>query len=246
MAALFPNALDSFPEPAPNSKLNSPSHSGLHNDVSSAVEALEEKVGVNNSADTDSLDYRVTALENDVQTFDPAPARKVSSTAFESFPRMFVTNSATTVTAGHTYFTFFTCPMDITAANVRVYVNTAGSSSPTTSEIGLYSVDGSGDGTRVAVTSSTVNWASTGMKSYAFTGSAALTAGQRYAISVWQSNGTGPELAQIANGADGAALAIELPKTSGYYASNRAGASFTNANVTNPGSGQYFWFEITT
>lgn len=63
MASLYPNSLDSFPDTLPTSPLTNPSHSGITNDVNDAVEALEVKVGVNGSADTSSLDYRVTQLE---------------------------------------------------------------------------------------------------------------------------------------------------------------------------------------
>lgn len=60
MAINFPTGLDSFPDPTPTSEMSSPSHSGLHVDVNSAVEALQAKVGVNGSTVATSLDYKVT------------------------------------------------------------------------------------------------------------------------------------------------------------------------------------------
>lgn len=63
MSTSFPSALDSFVNPPGNSGINSPPHSEQHANANDAIEALEAKVGVDNSADPDSLDYRVSALE---------------------------------------------------------------------------------------------------------------------------------------------------------------------------------------
>jgi hypothetical protein len=68
MAINFPSALDSLTNPSASEKLNSPSHAGQHGDVNDAVEALETKVGINSSADTSSLDYKVTTAESDIDT----------------------------------------------------------------------------------------------------------------------------------------------------------------------------------
>lgn len=63
MAINYPTSLDTFTDPNPSDGLDSPSHSGLHTDLNSAVEALEAKVGVDSSAVTSSLEYRVAQLE---------------------------------------------------------------------------------------------------------------------------------------------------------------------------------------
>lgn len=63
MATNFPTSLDSLTNPAAGNSLNSPSHAGQHADANDAIEALEAKVGVNSSAVTTSLDYKVTQLE---------------------------------------------------------------------------------------------------------------------------------------------------------------------------------------
>jgi hypothetical protein len=57
MATNFPTSLDNFTNPTSGDPLNSPSHSGQHADANDAIEALEIKVGINNSANTASLDY---------------------------------------------------------------------------------------------------------------------------------------------------------------------------------------------
>jgi hypothetical protein len=64
MAITYPVSLDTFSDPTPTSEMSSPSHSGLHTDINSAVEALQAKVGVDSSAVTTSLDYRVSQLES--------------------------------------------------------------------------------------------------------------------------------------------------------------------------------------
>ena len=63
MATNFPTSLDSLTNPTATSTLSSPSHSAQHADANDAIEALEAKVGVNNSAVTTSLDYRVSNPE---------------------------------------------------------------------------------------------------------------------------------------------------------------------------------------
>ncbi len=57
----YPTDLDSIDRPSkdPMSNTVTVSHVDLHNDTSTAVEALETKVGITDSADTDSLTYKV-------------------------------------------------------------------------------------------------------------------------------------------------------------------------------------------
>lgn len=59
MATNFPGSLDSFTNPTSGSTLDSPSHASQHANINDAVEALEAKVGVDGSAVTTSLDYKV-------------------------------------------------------------------------------------------------------------------------------------------------------------------------------------------
>lgn len=63
MATNFPTGLDALTNPISTDTLNSPSHSGQHTDANDAIEALQAKVGVNSSAVTTSLDYKVGQLE---------------------------------------------------------------------------------------------------------------------------------------------------------------------------------------
>lgn len=49
MATSFPGALDDFTNPNSGNTLDSPSHSSQHSDANDALEAVEAKVGINNS-----------------------------------------------------------------------------------------------------------------------------------------------------------------------------------------------------
>lgn len=62
MATNFPTSLDTFTNPSSSDLMNSATvpHAAQHGNINDAVEALEAKVGVNGSAVTTSLDYKVT------------------------------------------------------------------------------------------------------------------------------------------------------------------------------------------
>lgn len=64
MAVLYPGSLDNFINPTAVDTLKSPSHAGQHTDINNAVEALQAKVGVNNSGVSSSHDFKINALEN--------------------------------------------------------------------------------------------------------------------------------------------------------------------------------------
>lgn len=68
MAINFPTSLDTLTNPTATDYLNSPSHSGQHSDANDAIEALEAKVGVDGSVDTNSLDYKVANAGGDFLT----------------------------------------------------------------------------------------------------------------------------------------------------------------------------------
>src|SRR3990172_129733 len=61
MPTTFPTTLDDFTNPTPADNLSTPAvlHSTQHASINDAVEALEAKVGVDSSAVTASLDYKV-------------------------------------------------------------------------------------------------------------------------------------------------------------------------------------------
>lgn len=59
MAITYPTTLDTLTNPAATDSVATVSHSSQHSNVNDAVEALEAKVGVDSSAVTTSLDYKV-------------------------------------------------------------------------------------------------------------------------------------------------------------------------------------------
>jgi hypothetical protein len=64
MAINYPGSLDNFTNPTSASPINSPSHADQHSNANDAIEALEAKVGANNSAITTSHDYKIAQLES--------------------------------------------------------------------------------------------------------------------------------------------------------------------------------------
>jgi len=63
MATNFPTSLDTLVNPVSGDNVNSPSHSAQHANANDAIEALEAKVGINGSAITTSLSYKIATLE---------------------------------------------------------------------------------------------------------------------------------------------------------------------------------------
>lgn len=64
MAINFPTSLDTLTNPSSSDTLDSPSHSGQHSDINDAVEALETKVGVNNSAVNTTHDFKLSGISD--------------------------------------------------------------------------------------------------------------------------------------------------------------------------------------
>jgi hypothetical protein len=62
MASNFPTSLDNFTNPTSTDTLDSPPHDVQHSDANDAIEALQAKVGIDGSADTDSLDFKVNNI----------------------------------------------------------------------------------------------------------------------------------------------------------------------------------------
>ena len=64
LATNFPNSLDELVNPNSTDSLSNPSHSQQHINLNDAVEAIQSKVGIDGSEDVNSLDYRVSSLED--------------------------------------------------------------------------------------------------------------------------------------------------------------------------------------
>lgn len=77
MATSFPTSLDELVNPQSTDSVKEVSHAAQHANANDAIEALEQKVGVNNSTDPNSLDYKVTQLELNFQ--DPEEIKDLAA-----------------------------------------------------------------------------------------------------------------------------------------------------------------------
>jgi hypothetical protein len=126
MATNFPTSLDNLTNPAGSDPVNNPSHASQHANLNDAIEKLEEKVGVNNSAVTTSLDYRVKQLEtNPVASYTDEEARDAIALALR-------TSGGITVSSDDIANTI-TVSTDSTIAT-KTYVDTAVSNLGNTSD----------------------------------------------------------------------------------------------------------------
>lgn len=100
MAITFPTTLDSLTNPTASDKLNSVTvpHATQHADINDAVEALEAKVGIDDSAVTTSLDYIVKGATG-IRLFAPREKWNVAASAATG------TISVDLKTAGAWYYT---------------------------------------------------------------------------------------------------------------------------------------------
>jgi predicted small metal-binding protein len=72
MAILFPTTLDQLLNPTGVDSVQLVPHAAQHSNANDAIEALEVKVGVNNSTDVSSLDYKVRDLISKIYTNEMA------------------------------------------------------------------------------------------------------------------------------------------------------------------------------
>ncbi len=81
-APLFPAAIDRFPNPGPNDDLNNVTaalkHDQQHQRENDAINAIERKVGIDNSTDTNSLDYRARHVRVTKQVVSSSIANNAS------------------------------------------------------------------------------------------------------------------------------------------------------------------------
>lgn len=77
MATTFPASKDDFINPQPTDSTQLVSHAAQHANANDAIEALETKVGVNDSTDPNSLDYKVRQLEINFQ--DPGEIKDLAA-----------------------------------------------------------------------------------------------------------------------------------------------------------------------
>jgi hypothetical protein len=66
MASNYPTSLDSLQNPSSGDSLVG--HAQQHSDANDAIEAIQLKLGIDGSSDTDSIEYRLSNLESDSGT----------------------------------------------------------------------------------------------------------------------------------------------------------------------------------
>lgn len=184
MSTNFPSSLDSFATRTAGQTIGS-----AHiNNLQDAVAALEAKVGVNGSAVTSSLDYKVA----NISSANPAEYFKQAG-VFNNLPRA-LTSALGSMVSQQALFSGFVAPVTMNVNSVRVYVQTA-SSGVTAAYASIFSVASNGDLTQLAVSANTTAWGgSTGQASVALSSAASLTAGNAYAVGILWSGGTPPTI----------------------------------------------------
>jgi hypothetical protein len=146
--------------------------------------------------------------------------------------------------SGQLRLSFFTAIKTETVTKVAS-ISQSAAASPTLCRIGIYSVDGSGDGTLVAsMASDTTMWNAGNTRfERALSASWAKTAGQRYAVGALFVGTSGPNLV-CTTSQSGAGTSLALaPRRSGVLVGQTdLPASFTNAGLSV--SGHYGYFEL--
>lgn len=70
MATNFPSSLDTLANPNSTDALSNPSHSQQHTNLNDAVEAIQTKIGVDGSNDTNSIDYKISDIISQLDGLD--------------------------------------------------------------------------------------------------------------------------------------------------------------------------------
>lgn len=109
MATDFPGALDNFSNPSPSTRTRSGNpllrHARQHSDANDAIEAIQAKVGVDGSAVSSSLDYRISTLETSLDIVGRiiVPPSASAGTAINAAIADLPTNGGTIQLEGGTY-----------------------------------------------------------------------------------------------------------------------------------------------
>jgi microcystin-dependent protein len=104
MSTTFPTTIDSKVTSLSTDYLSTTPHSDLHNNLEDRTIALETKVGIDSSADTDSQDYKISAVQSDIDAY-PEAAQVVTLTGEQTISDKTLTTPtiASFVNATHTH-----------------------------------------------------------------------------------------------------------------------------------------------
>jgi hypothetical protein len=75
LATNYPTSKDNLTNPAATESMEG--HAALHGTVNDAIEAIENKLGVNGSTDVNSIDYKVSQLETNLASLDSENASEL-------------------------------------------------------------------------------------------------------------------------------------------------------------------------
>lgn len=200
MAINFPTSLDTTAQPSAGQVVDSARIAKLIQ----MVEALEAKVGADSSAVTSSLDYKV-AHASVAGTTTPTIG------GFSTIHKGDATSSTGTV-GSRLLLSCFIAGKSMTVNNLVCGIT--GTGTPTLFKLGIYSIDGSQNGTLLMSTAnSSASPTTTGMKTIAVGTPTAIVAGSVYAFAVLAVGGT-PAVA-TGNTITFAALADQAPFAGG-------------------------------
>ena len=165
--------------------------------------------------------------------------------AFSNTPRELAT-SVSAITSADRIVSGFIAAQSMTVANATIYVSTTHASAGS-AYIALYSLDSIGDGTLIAVTASTTSlFTALGKKTVAFAASAALVAGNAYAVGLFYTTGTNPQVRAVPGIQTDIGHGIKQPWSAARFTGSAAppSTSFTYAGIT-PVSGSVPYVEFT-
>lgn len=153
----FPTSLDSFTNPVGGvDRQNSATvpHATQHANLNDAVEALEAKVGINSSADANSLDYKVSTSVRDSEL--NAGISKTSN-------KVNVTSAATGVISGcKLTVNADTTKFDISSGVYQIVDRSTDPNNPTVTTVNFAGVTGVTDSYRTTDTATTIKLSSAG------------------------------------------------------------------------------------
>ena len=171
MATNFPTSLDALTNPTGTDTLASPDHAGQHADANDAIEALQAKVGVNSSAVTTSLDYKVSQRAT-------IPVTMRGSTL--SLPGVILSAELTGQSLAAQIVLYFPIVVTtaITLSEISVNVTTQSATAGCKSRIAIYNSDASWIPTTLVLDCGEIACDSTGVKTLSMTQS--LSAGRYF------------------------------------------------------------------
>jgi hypothetical protein len=151
-----------------------------------------------------------------------------------------MTSSASVITSGTVHLTYFTARKTETITKLMASVDATAAAGLTYGALGIYSIDGSGNGTLVAASTSDTAGFAPAFSLYqpSLTASMTKTAGQLYAVAILCTGSTMPSL--TARPGNAQLFSSQSPRLTGSLTGQASlPGTFTSASVVN--SGNFFF-----